>query len=345
MERPKRDGCESPGVSVRPIVGYAFVSSAALLAAVNATVGKIVLESGDLNAFRLSEVRATSAGFLLLVGILLLRRGRLRPRRGELAFVVLFGLIGLGLSQALYFISIERLQIGVALVIVNLGIVLVALWARFRAGELVQRRLWLAVALAFGGLALVVQFWNGLALDAVGMGAALACAFTYAAYIVLAERGLQRGLNASFLVGWGFCFAALLWAVVQPWWSFPFGAVADDVSLLGRLAETTAPVWLLLSYVVTFGTVAPFVLYAAALRHISPVQVVVVAALEPVFASFVAWIWLEEALGGFELAGGGLVLAGVILAQTARTSRRRPAEPYVSPSSSRRAERAAEEAV
>ena len=40
--------------------------------------------------------------------------------------------------------------------------------------------------------------------------------------------------------------------------------------------------------------------------------------LEPVAGALVAWAWLSEALGGVQLAGAGVVLAAIVLAQTAR---------------------------
>jgi drug/metabolite transporter (DMT)-like permease len=40
--------------------------------------------------------------------------------------------------------------------------------------------------------------------------------------------------------------------------------------------------------------------------------------LEPVAATLVAWLWLDEALGAGQLAGGAIVLVGIVLAQTAR---------------------------
>ncbi|MDQ3893089.1 MAG: DMT family transporter, partial [Actinomycetota bacterium] len=96
-----------------------------------------------------------------------------------------------------------------------------------------------------------------------------------------------------------------------------FGLLDDDVSFLGRLAAHTAPVWLLLIYV-AFGTVGVYVLYAAALRYIPPTHVVLVAVLEPVFGAFVAFAWLGETLAPLQLAGGVLVLAAVVLAQSTR---------------------------
>jgi drug/metabolite transporter (DMT)-like permease len=40
--------------------------------------------------------------------------------------------------------------------------------------------------------------------------------------------------------------------------------------------------------------------------------------LEPVLAALVAYAWLGETLTAMQLAGGVVVLAGVVLAQTAR---------------------------
>lgn len=307
----------------RPILGYALVSGAALLAAVNATFGKIVMESGGLSALRVSEVRATGAALLVVGGLALLRRPHLRPSARELPLLVAFGVVGVALAQFFYFSSIERVSIGVALLVVNLAIVLVALWSRFCGGELVHRRLWAAIVLSLAGLALVVQVWRGLAFSAVGLGAALLASVCYTAYILLADRGVRSGRSPSFLLGWAFIFAALFWAVVQPWWTFPDHLVANDVSLLGRLEGSTGPVWALFAYMVPLGTVAPFVLVTSAMRHLPPTHVVVANVLEPVFGALVAFAWLTERLGPVEIAGGILVLAGVALAQSARTSRLR----------------------
>jgi drug/metabolite transporter (DMT)-like permease len=56
-----------------------------------------------------------------------------------------------------------------------------------------------------------------------------------------------------------------------------------------------------------------------ALRYISPARATIVATAEPVLAGLVAWAWLREDLGSAQIAGGVLVLAGILLAQTART--------------------------
>jgi drug/metabolite transporter (DMT)-like permease len=215
-------------------------------------------------------------------------------------------------------VALSRLNIGIALVIEYVAPVLVALYARFFAHEPVRRRLWAAIALSLAGLSLVVNLWSGVTLSTTGVLACLAAAVAYALYIVMADRSLSGGRDAASLLAYGFLFASIFWAVVQPWWSFPTASVGASASLLGRLDYFSAPVWLLLGYVVVLGTVVPFVLIVNALHHISPTRTVIVAMLEPVLAAAVAYAWLGEELTEQQIAGSLLVLGGIVLAQTAR---------------------------
>jgi drug/metabolite transporter (DMT)-like permease len=302
----------------RPALGYALVVASICLWSVNATVAKVVVDSGGLSPLRLAELRATGAGLILFAAVALLRRRSLRLSRGELGFFLVFGIAGLAFVHFLYFTAITHLDIGIALVIQYIAPVLVAVWARFFVHEPVRRRLWFALALALAGLSLVVEVWSGGALDGVGVAAALAAAFCYALYVLMAERSLERGRDVYSLLAWGFVFAAAFWTFAQPWWSFPGHVLGRDASLLGRVADLHAPVWLLLAYIVVLGTIVPFILLITALHYIPATRATVVAMIEPVLAAVVAYAWLGEEIGSLQIFGGLLVLAGIVLAQTAR---------------------------
>ncbi|MDQ3889505.1 MAG: DMT family transporter [Actinomycetota bacterium] len=301
----------------RPLLGYGLVGVASFLGGVNAILGKVVMTSGGLTPERVSQLRAAGAALVLLVAVALFDRRKVFFTRREVAFLAVFGVFGLAAAQFLYYTSLQRVPVGPALLIVNFAIVLVAVWARFFGGGRVQRRLWLAIALTLVGLSLLAQVWRGLAFDAVGIGAALLAAFTYAFYILVAERGVHAGRHGFFLVAWGFFFASAFWAIAEPWWTFPYHLLGARVSLLGALSDWTAPVWLLFGPIIPF-TIATFALPAAALRYLPATRVVIVAVLEPVFGALVAFVWLDESLALVQLAGGVLVLAGVLAAATAR---------------------------
>lgn len=304
------------GRNRRPLVGYAMVTSAALLFALNGTVSKVVLSSG-IGPLELTQVRATGAllGFALALAVL--NRPSLRVRPRELVYLAVFGVAGVAMVQWLYFVSIQRLPIGIALLLEYLAPILVALWAWAVMHQPVRRRIWAALGLALVGLSLVVEVWSGISLDGLGIAAALSAAVAYAVYVLMAEHAVGEREPASLLC-YGFGFAALFWALVQPFWRFPAGRLDDHVSLLGRLSEWALPVWVLMLFVVVVGTIITFLLVTAALRHISATRVAIIAMLEPVVAGIVAFAWLGESFGALQLVGGGIVLAGIVLAQTAR---------------------------
>jgi len=313
---PILSGSEQPARERRPLLGYAMVLAATCMWGINGTVSKAILSSG-LSSLRLTEVRSTGAAVALGTALLIARPRRLRIRRSELLFLAVFGILGLALVQWLYFFAIHRLQIGIALVIQYLAPVLIALWARFVAKEPVRRRIWVAIVLALGGLSLVVDLWHGFSLDTLGTAAALGAAVAFALYILLAERAVARRDPVSLLC-LGFAVAALFWAVIQPWWSFPAGIVDDRVRLDGVLLATTTPIWLLMLTMIVVGTILPFLLLVGALRHVSATRVGVTAMFEPVAGALVAYAWLGESLSAAQLIGGAVVLGGILLAQTAR---------------------------
>jgi drug/metabolite transporter (DMT)-like permease len=291
--------------------------AAAALWAFNGVVMKVIIEAGDVPRARLAEVRTTGAFVLLAVVLALWRPGSLRLTRRELPLLITFGVVGLALVQWLYLEAIHRLEIGVALFVQYLAPVLVALWARFAFHERVRRRVWAALALAVAGVALLFQVWDGLTLDGLGIAAALGAAVTFAVYILAAERGVRRRDPLSLLC-YGFLLASIFWALLQPWTSFPAGLVDESVSLLGRLDDVSLPVWLLLSWMVVLGTIVPFALLSASLRHISASRAAITAMFEPVAATVFAYAWLGESLAAFQLLGALVVLAAIVLAQTAR---------------------------
>jgi drug/metabolite transporter (DMT)-like permease len=299
-----------------PAAGYAMVALAATLFAINGTVSKVILASG-IDSQQLTEVRCAGALLGLMLIALATRPAALPLHRQELPLVVALGVGGLALVQWSYFFAIHRVAIGIALVIQFVGPILVALWARFVYHERVRARIWVALALAIVGLVLMVELWQTHRPNAAGLTAAAIAAFTYAGYILLAERGVRRRDPIS-LSAWGFFFATFFWSVLAPWWNFPGARVGADVSLLGNLASDHLPVWGLMLWMVVLGTIVPFALVVAALRRISATRAGITAMLEPVLAIVIAWAWLGESLNPVQVSGAAVTLAGVSLALSSR---------------------------
>ena len=306
-----------PGRERRPLVGYAMVIAAALLFAVNGTVSKVVLSSG-ISSLELTQVRATGAFVGFALALALVRPGSLRVRLRELPYLAVFGVAGVAFVQWLYFVSIDRLPIGIALLLEYLAPILIALWALDRDAR-ARPPPDLARPRARPRRARVRR--RGVARDLAGRarrrGGALGCGRLRRVRADGRARGRASAIRPRCIC-YGFLFAALFWAIVQPLWRFPGSRIDDDVSLLGHLSELSLPVWSLMLFVVVVGTMVTFLLVTASLRHISATSVGIVAMLEPVAASAVAFLWLGQSFGATQLVGGAIVLVAILLAQTAR---------------------------
>lgn len=298
-------------------LGYTMVLGAAVLFAVNGTVSKVALTGSELTAVDYTQLRTAGAFLGLALGLALVAREKLRIARRDLPLLAFYGIFSFALVQWLYFVGIERLPIGIALLIQFSGIVLVALWARLVWHAPVRPRVWAALSLTLVGLALVSEFWLGWRLDTVGVVACVGAAVALATYFLAGERAVQTRDPLTVLCS-ALAFATILWFTVQPWWTYPFAELAEDASLQGNLDHVTAPVWSLALWTIVLGTVTPFALSIASLRHLPATRVGITMTLEPVAASVVAWAWLGETFAAVQLLGGAIVLTGIFLAQTAR---------------------------
>ena len=301
----------------RPGLGYGMALGAAALFAVNGTVSKIALTGSGLSAVDFTQLRATGAGLGLALGLLLTARQLLRISARDLPFLAFYGAFSFALVQWLYFVAIEHLPIGIALLLQFSGIVLVALWARLVWHAPVRPRVWAALSLTLLGLGLVSELWLGWTLDTVGVVAGGGAAIALAVYLLAGEHGVQQREPLTVLC-FALLFASALWAIVNPWWGFPLDELAASTSLQGNLADLSAPVWTLALWTIVPGTIVPYALSIAALRHLAATRVGITLTFEPLAASLVAWAWLGETLTAAQLAGGGIILAGIFLGQTAR---------------------------
>ena len=175
-------------------------------------------------------------------------------------------------------------------------------------------------SIAMLGLALVGQVWQGFTLNGLGVAAAFGAAAALALYFLLGDAMVRRPQprDPVSLTMWGFGAAALFWAIVEPWWSFPWADLNGSGYPLGEAGEPVA-IPVLAAYMVLLGTVVPFWLIVVSLQHIRAAQAAVIGMAEPLIASFIAWLALGETLTLIQLIGSVTVLVGVYLAERYRT--------------------------
>ena len=276
------------------------------------------MESG-LSAFRLTQIRTMGAFLVLFLYVYLKNKSSLRINRKELPIFIAFGLFGFAAVNLFYFLAIQRLNVGVALIIEFTAPIWIVLWMRFIQKKIVSKLMWWGLVIGLTGLVLIAQVWRGLTLDGLGVTFALLDAFALALYFLVGEK-LVGVKSSEATMAWGFGVSSAFFAIIQPWWTFPFEELGRVVDLTGRLAGISIPTYYLILWIIVLGTAVPYFLVLNGLRGLSAATSSSIGMLEPVFGGIFAWIFLYEKLNFIQSVGAVVVLIGIYLANRARIS-------------------------
>ncbi|MGW7052368.1 EamA family transporter [Streptomyces sp. NPDC054887] len=270
---------------------------------------KPLIEAG-LDPLHVVWLRVTGAA-LVMLPVAWRHRDLLRRKPALLAG---FGLLAVAGVQAFYFASLSRIPVGVALLIEYLAPALVLGWVRFVQRRPVTRAAAVGVVLAVGGLACVVEVWAGLSFDALGLLFALGAACCQVGYFVLSDQGGAGEDSADPLgvIAYGLLVGAAVLTVVARPWGMEWSLLAGDADMGG----TDVPAALLLGWIVLIATVVAYVTGVVSVRRLSPQVAGVVACLEAVIATVLAWVLLREHLSAPQIVGGAVVLIGAFIAQS-----------------------------
>lgn len=289
-----------------------------LFFAISSIPAKLAMEGG-LSAWRLTQVRTTGAFLILFLYVYIKNKKSLRIKRKELPILIVFGVFGFAAVNLLYFLAIERLNVGIALIIEFTAPIWIALWMRFIQRKLISKLMWWGLVVGLTGLVLIAQVWRGLTLDGLGVIFAIMDAFALTLYFLVGEK-LVDIKSSEATMAWGLGVSSVFFAIIQPWWSFPFEQLQSVIQLTGRLSQISVPTYFLVFWVIVIGTALPYFLVLTGLRGLSAATTSAIGMSEPVFGGIFAWIFLYENLNFIQIIGAFIVLFGIYLANRARIS-------------------------
>jgi drug/metabolite transporter (DMT)-like permease len=298
-------------------MGYFYAFLAAVLFGANGSLTKVMIDAG-LTPLQVTQFRVLGATIVAALLLVVIDKRSFRIEKKNLVALATIGIGGVAMLQASYALAIERLPVGIALLLEYLAVPTVAMIAFFVFKERVRRRIWISIGLIMLGLAIVAQIWS-FTLDPLGVIFGLMAAASLTTYFLVGERQMQT-ISPLALMFWSMAFASVFWAFFSGWWNIDWSSFAAPLSLQGTLSELSAPLWMMMLWNVTLGSFAPFLLSLAAIKKLSATAAGIAATSEIAFAFIAAWLWLMQTLNGFQIVGAMVVLAGIVLAQTARRS-------------------------
>lgn len=159
----------------------------------------------------------------------------------------------------------------------------------------------MALALALGGVVVIIGTPQAADLDWRGVALALGAAFCYGIFIPLL-RWLQAGNSITTTTTYTKIGAAAMHLVV---WSWQGGVTAS-------LSERA---WLLIGALAFFSTVLPSLFFLKAINVIGPVRTAIVSTVEPFLTALLAVVILSQGLTLTTILGGALIGSAVWILQ------------------------------
>ncbi|ABS26982.1 DMT family transporter [Anaeromyxobacter sp. Fw109-5] len=259
----------------------------------------------ELPPWEVALARFTLAG--LVFGAILWRRRARIPRKDLLGLAVL-GFVAVPLNQGFFLAGLALSTPGHAALLYALTPIFVFLIARLRLGERATALKVGGITVAFAGVLVVLGARGAVSLggssrmlagDLLILLAVIAWAIFAVGGKVYAERhGAVVATAAAVVMG------TLLY--------LPIGLALSD---LDRFTRLTPLGWASLGYLVVLTSVVAYLLYYWALSRAQASRVAIWSNLQPVLTALLAWAAYGERLTGPFLAGGAMVLAGVLLTE------------------------------
>jgi drug/metabolite transporter (DMT)-like permease len=261
--------------------------------------------------------RVTVTAVVLAIPGLMALNWDLRPLWRARWTVLLYGTLAVAGVQLAFYSSIQTIPVATTLLIEYLApVALVALaWVRLRRRP--ASIVLIGSVIAIAGLALVVGPGGG-ALDPVGLMFAGIAMIGVAAYYLLGDR--TAGIPPLALVSAGFVVgAAELW-IVAPTGLLPVEATFGDIPFIWG----SVPWWVIVLIVALGATALAYVSGIAAITRLGSRLASFLGLTEVLFAGIIGWILLDQALSPLQIAGGVLILGGIVLIRLEKPAAEQP---------------------
>lgn len=292
--------------------GYTIAVCSAVVLSTTAILIRHLTQTYQLPALVLAFWRDVFAVLTLLPALRILAPDRLRLPKQHLPYLVLYGFI-LAIFNSLWTLSVALNGASVATVLSYCSAAFTVFLGGWFLKERVDWAKFLAVLFCLGGCVLVSEalnlaVWNT---NVLGIMIGVFSGLAYAVYSLMGRFAAQRGLNPWTSLVYLFSFAAfflLLFNLLPV--SFLPGKAAHlaDFLWLGK----SLPGWGVLFLLAAGPTVVGFGLYNVSLVYLPSSVVNLIATLEPVSTSIIAYFFLGERMRGIQIAGGLMILAGVV---------------------------------
>lgn len=265
----------------------------------------------DLPPILFAFVRFGTA-FLVLLALLRWREGSVGLPRRDILPLFLLGLAGFGLYQDLWATALSRTTASNSALITAATPVSTMLIAAAVGSDTLSPAKVLGALIGLSGVVVVVGATHGFGFTGASAGdlMTLAATICWACYVAFGAPVLRRHSPlrmATWAIGFG-CLGMLPFAAWQ--------ATSFDVS---RIHAGTVGLWL---FCALLAAAAANVVMFEAIKVLGPTRAMLFQFLIPAFAVAMAAVFLGEVIVAGQVAGGAVIVLGILVARSRRLGTR-----------------------
>lgn len=284
-------------------LGLITVLFAVILWAVAANLISSLFAAG-VKPFELAVSSMTIATF----GLAIVNSFMIKPEAKAMSWQqFILGLLFAGLTGVNY-LAIARLPVAVAILLLFTSPIMVVLWTALTTRHMPSRSILAAILLLIVGVVLVSKVLESNLSEFNGFGilVGLSSAVFFTAYNLQSER-VGRSDESLGVMLKTFAIGSLFWFAYQVTQGVPMTLLEPE------------NVWKVI-YIGIAGNLLPYSLFFWGIQRIQAERAVIIATLEPVIASTLAWLWFGQTLTSLQLIGSVLLIISVTVLQMINTS-------------------------
>jgi drug/metabolite transporter (DMT)-like permease len=302
-----------PKSKANPALGWFFTLLSSLLFGLNAATSKVVVQA-HISPELVVIFRSGSSALLAGLVLLLVNRRAFKVTPKQIPKLVIFGIGGIALMQWSYTNAVSLLPVGISLLFEYTAAIItpVVMWIIYKRRP--STNLWWGAGIALAGLVVVSQIWNSN-LNPLGVFFGFMAALCVVFYFVMGDF-VQRDRDSLSTLFYAMLISCTFWLIVRHPSMASLPDLTGQLDLTGHLAGLKVPTWLVLLWFCVMGSFLPMLMGFAALKNLSPTYVGIGSISEVIWAFVFGWLWLGEAMGGIQVIGAVLVVAGIVLAQS-----------------------------
>ena len=265
------------------------------------------LNGAHLTSIQVAFTRCLQAAVFTTIALAIKNREAFKIDLKGLVFCVVYGIIAFGLAMAFFSLTVERIPIAVATVLMFSNPIWVTLFGRIFFKDHVGIKKAVTVVTCILGCMCIIDIFaaGGKDLNVLGVVFGLLSGITFASQLVIPRFAEGKYSNDTLLL-YGFWGGTIF-----------LGIFSDIPQLTNSIVNAANPLYTI-GNLLAIGVLSTYIAnsyYIKSSEYLGNTLPSILVAFEPIFATILAFVILGEAIKPIQMFGALVVIASIVIMQ------------------------------